>query len=83
MRRRPTVLSRTIDDEIIAVDLARQHAYGFNPTGDLVWSMLGAHTEDEITAAVSERFEIPLERAAADVRVCLADLEARDLVAEP
>lgn len=83
MRRRPTVLSRTIGEETIAVDLAGQNAYGFNPTGDLVWSMLGDHTEDEIAAAVTERFGIPVARAAADVQAFLADLEARGLIAEP
>lgn len=75
------VLSRTLGPETIVVDLADRRAYGLNPAGALVWSMLPDGDIADIAAALAERFGISTERAGRDARSFLSELEARGLTA--
>jgi hypothetical protein len=80
LRRSPDTAWQVVGDEAVIMNLAGARVLGLNPTGALVWSLLEKHDEDEIAAAVAERFEIDLETAGRDVRDFLALLRERGLV---
>lgn len=52
-----------------------------NPVGRCVWELLAEdRSPDDIAAAVAARFAVDPERAGADVRAFLADLEGQGLL---
>ena len=54
---------------------------GLNAVGSFVWGLLdGRRTVAELARAVAERFQVPTERALADVGAFLAVLRDRQLV---
>ena len=82
LRRHPDVAWQTIGDEAVLMSLAEGRVLGLNPTGALVWSLVGERDEDGLVAAVVERFATGRERAREDVRGFLALLRERGLVVE-
>lgn len=72
---------REIDREVIAVDLESSTYLSTNETGVRLWRRLaeGTTTEQLVDELVSA-FGIEPERAAADVRSFLDELEARNLL---
>lgn len=77
MRIAPELAWQMVDGEGVVVDLPRRRVLGLNPTASLIWSLLPSANEEEITAQVTQRFEVDEPRARADVREFLAALEAR------
>jgi hypothetical protein len=64
----------------VILDLEGRKVMGLNPVGSFVWGLLdGSHTAAQIGEAVAARFDVPAERAAADVGVFLSALQARGL----
>lgn len=82
LRRHPDVAWQTIGEEAVVMSLAEGRVLGLNPTGALVWSLVGERDEDGLVAAVVERFATDRERARADVRGFLALLHERGLLVE-
>ncbi len=82
LRRHPDVAWQTIGDEAILMSLGEGRVLGLNPTGALVWSLVGERDEDGLVAAVVERFATDRERAREDVHGFLALLRERGLVVE-
>jgi hypothetical protein len=82
LRRHPDVAWQTIGDEAVLMSLAEGRVLGLNPTGALVWSLVGERDEDGLVAAVVERFATDREQAREDVRGFLALLHGRGLVVE-
>jgi hypothetical protein len=72
---------REIDREVVAVDLESSMYLGTNESGVLLWRRLaeGATTEQLVGELVTA-FGIEPERAAADIRSFLDELEARNLL---
>ncbi len=63
------------------LDLEGHKLMGLNPTGSFVWGFLdGRHTLAQIAVAVAERFQVPADRAAADVSAFAAVLSKRGLI---
>jgi hypothetical protein len=82
LRRHPEVAWQAIGDEAVVMSLAEGRVLGLNPTGALVWSLVGERDEDGLVAAVVERFETDRGQAREDVRGFLALLRDRGLVVE-
>jgi hypothetical protein len=82
LRRHPEVAWQAIGDEAVVMSLAEGRVLGLNPTGALVWSLVGERDEDGLVAAVVERFETDKDQAREDVRGFLALLRDRGLVVE-
>jgi hypothetical protein len=80
MRHARHLAWQRVGGEIIVVDLGARRALGLNPVGSLVWELIGRSDEEALARTVAERFAVPLERAADDVRAFLADLRTRGLV---
>ena len=79
------VVSRTVGDDMILLDLESGTYYTLNGVGAVVWSELerGAAVDgalDAATAAVVAQFEVEDGTARADVSALLDDLESHGLV---
>jgi hypothetical protein len=84
-RRAPRISERcawqVVEGEAVLLDLLGKRLAGLNPTGSFVFPLLdGVRTEDELAAAVADRFAVGREQAAADLRSFLADLTRRGFV---
>jgi hypothetical protein len=65
----------------VILDLDVRRVMGLNPVGSFVWGLLdGKRTVADLAAAVSECFQVPAERALADVGAFLSILRARQLI---
>jgi hypothetical protein len=75
------VLSRDLDGEAVLVDLRSGTYFGLDPVGTRIWSRLsGGAPLREALRGVLDAFEVPEERARADlVRLC-EELVARGLL---
>ena len=82
LRRHPDVAWQTIGDEAVLMSLAEGRVLGLNPTGALVWSLVEERDEDDLVAAVVEKFAADRERAREDVRGFVSLLRERGLVVE-
>jgi len=82
LRRNPDVAWQTIGDEAVVMSLPEGRVLGLNPTGALVWSLVGERDEDGVVAAVVERFATNGDEAREDVRAFLSVLRERGLVVE-
>lgn len=68
-------------DDVVVLDLERSVYLKLNGSARLLWERLAASsTDDELTAALMEQYDVDAQRAEADVRGFLAELERRDLL---
>lgn len=81
----PEIVHETVDGEVIAIDLANGSYYSLAGSGPAIWEMLaGGAGEDEIGAALAERFEAEAGEIAAAVSALLEQLRENGLiVSEP
>lgn len=81
LRMREDVHWRAVDGQVVAVDLSGGHYLTVNRSGALLWPML---QEGTTRAALVDRlageFDLPPERASADVDAWLAALDAQGLL---
>ena len=82
IRTSPRLAWQFIDGEAVIMDLSASRTLGLNPAGSLVWSLLGDHTEEEIAAALADRFAVEPGAALRDVREFVEGLRSRGLVVE-
>lgn len=75
---RHDVLIEEVDGECLIVDLARNTAFGLNPTGRLIWRALGAG-EDE--AQIVDRLLEIARRSAPEVTAAQITADVRGFVA--
>jgi hypothetical protein len=71
-----------IDGEAVIMDLAASRNLGLNPAGSLIWSLLADHDEQQIAAALADRFAVEPEAALQDVREFVEGLRSRGLVVD-
>ena len=72
---------REFEDEVLALDMERSIYLRLNRSGAMLWERLedGA-TRSELIAALTDRFEVEPEEAAADVDAFIAACRERGLV---
>ena len=76
------VLTRTVGDELVLLDLARGVYYGLNPSGARIWELLVSGLSIRETAArIAEEHEVTAEDAERDVIRLVEELRNRELVA--
>jgi hypothetical protein len=74
---------RTVDDEMIAIDVRDSTYLTANDSGALLWNALAAGTtEDELASSLVAAYGIDADTAAADVERFLNDLRERGLLDE-
>lgn len=77
----PGTASAAVGDEVVLVDLSAEHYFGLNKVGAVIWAELSRGvTVDEVVGAVVARFDVSVERAAADVARLLTELDRAGLV---
>lgn len=73
-----------VEAEIIAIDPQSERFFGVQGAGLTVWEALVAGTtRAEAVAAVTTRYAVSEERAAADIDRLLGELAARGLIRRP
>ena len=76
------LVAETLSDETLVIDTVSGVFFSLRGVASVLWSMLqGTATNDELRAAVRERFT-DAPTAAADVDAFVASLEADDLVVD-
>jgi len=74
---------RTVDDELIAIDVRESTYLSANGSGLLMWSALAAGTtKEELVTSLVDAYGIDAGTASADVDAFLADLKERGLLDE-
>ena len=74
---------RTVDDELIAIDVRDSTYLSANNSGLLMWNALSAGTtREELTASLVAEYGIDAETASQDVEAFLANLKERGLLDE-
>jgi hypothetical protein len=77
----PEIVHETVDGEVIAIDLADGSYYSLAGSGPAVWELLGrGASEDEISAALADRFEAEETEIGAAVAALLAQLRENSLI---
>jgi hypothetical protein len=80
--RSADVASKIMDGEAVIINLSNGVYYSLDNVGAVVWEQIGAtRTVAETIAAVVGRYDVPLERAQADVERLLAELVDEQLIA--
>jgi hypothetical protein len=75
------VLVRTVDRELVLLNLDNEEYYGLDETGAAVWAALdSAPTIGAAVDQLLEQFDVEREVLAGDVERLLAELDARGLV---
>ena len=79
--RKADVEWRSVDDEIIVLDLRSQRYLSLNKTGAVLWPLLleGAATDD-LAGELKNRYGVDHAVAARDVEALLTQLRAADLL---
>ncbi len=66
--RNKNLITRRIEGDFIILDVAKEKFYTLNSTALAIWKILiKPQTLDEITEAISIKFEIPQQKARKDV----------------
>ena len=75
------VSSRIVDGEVVVLDHENQRIHQLNSTAGFVWHRLdGTITPDMVAAELVEHFEVDEERALADVRRIVKELQELELL---
>lgn len=79
--RNNQVLWRELDGEAILLDPQQGCSYNLNGVGTFIWKLLdGAHSIDELVAAISAAYEVDENQARSDLESLLHDLRLNNLV---
>jgi hypothetical protein len=75
------VMSRTVDQELVLLDLRTGTYFGLDPVGARIWSHLQEGCDVEATSLrLTDEFDVDPERARADVSALVDDLLAKELL---
>ena len=88
MKRKNDFMLQNVGGQSILVPLGAQvmdtnALITLNPTGRYVWELMAEHRSvDELAEAVTEKFDVELDRARVDVQAFLDEVTAMGLVEE-
>ena len=79
MKLSPDVVYRRVNDELLVLSLGESRYFQVNPTGTVIWELLGSDegsTEAALVEAITDAFEVDTDTASADVDAFLSELRA-------
>ncbi len=77
------VLSQSVHDDIVVLDLQSEQYFGLNAVGALVWNELtDGKTLGPIHAAIVERYDVAHDQAWSDLEALVTTLLERGLIHE-
>jgi hypothetical protein len=75
------VLVRTVDQELVLLNLDNEEYYGLDEVGTTIWeAVTGAPTLDAAMSTLLEEFDVDADTLTGDVEQLLQQLSARGLV---
>ena len=75
------LLEAELDDGLVALDVEGGDCFGFNAVAAEIWRLLETPRDfDTLRRALMDQYDVDEEQCAADLRSCLAELEAGRLV---
>lgn len=82
MRVRPArgLAWQLIEGEAVLLDLTHGRSLGLNETASVIWSLLPDHDDEQVAEELVRRFDVPLDRARADVQHLVSRLLERGVV---
>jgi hypothetical protein len=81
MKRSEKAMARTVDDEIVILDIASGQFYGINDVGSLVWDLLEYDTtRGALIKAVTAEFDVDSAQAGDDIDALITQLSDAGLV---
>lgn len=82
VRRRADVAWRSLDGQVVGLDLEASVYFSVNATGALLWQRLGEETAvEDLVEALVEAYAVDVEQARADVDAFLEALAEQGLLA--
>jgi hypothetical protein len=82
LRPHPQVLSQRGADAIVLLSLSHGRYYTLEGVGARAWELFdGTRSREEVGVAISREFDVPLERADADLAELIDDLVSEELLA--
>ncbi|TVQ85975.1 MAG: PqqD family protein [Chromatiaceae bacterium] len=77
----PQVMTRTVGNEMVILDLASGTYFGLDPVGARIWALMGeGRTLAEICDQMLEEYEVTREALEADALRLAGELEAQGLI---
>jgi Coenzyme PQQ synthesis protein D (PqqD) len=77
----PDILSKTVDDEEVIVDLKSGTYFGLNPTATVIWKQVKAGSHPEIILQVlTEQFDASEDELKQDMHSFFTELESLKMV---
>jgi hypothetical protein len=77
----PEVMTRTVGEETVILDLATGTYFGLDPVGARIWELVGeGKTLSEVCDRMLEEYEVSREELEADTLKLAEELAARGLV---
>lgn len=74
-RHADAIAHQRFDDQVVLIQLARQHMFGLNRSGSYLWELVdGKRSAAELASSLAARYGLPLERARSDVRLFIERL---------
>jgi hypothetical protein len=74
---------QVVGEDVVVLDLDGSVYLKLNGSGRVLWERLAqAASEDDLVAALTERYDIDRERATTDVAAFVAELRRRELVVD-
>ncbi|HOW35256.1 MAG TPA: PqqD family protein [Candidatus Omnitrophota bacterium] len=75
------IVWRTIDGEVVILDLDSGRYYSLNKTGSFAWSLLNENkTGEQIIEKIREEYGLDYKKASQDIRSLIKDLETEGLI---
>jgi hypothetical protein len=79
--RAKELLEAELGDDLVALDVANGHCFGFNPVAADIWRLLAQPQDfDALCRELIDRYEVGRSECEADLRACLSNLESQGLV---
>ena len=79
--RRSDLETRTVDEEVVILDLANGNVHRLNATASLVWNDCdGQRTVTDIATRLAARFHLTADDVISDVTAAITDLEQLGLL---
>jgi hypothetical protein len=77
----PQVMTRTVGDEVVVLDLATGTYFGLDPVGARIWELMGeGKTLDEICDWMLQEYEVTREELERDTLRLAEELKGQGLV---
>jgi hypothetical protein len=79
--RAKQLLEAELDEELVALDVDGGQCFGFNSAAADIWRLLAQPRDfDSLRQSLSDQYDVDAGQCAADLKSCLAELEALGLV---